>query len=263
MKTDSVHIVGGGIIGLCTAWYLSQEGCDVTVIDKGDFTDGTSHGNAGMIVPSHFIPMAAPGVISQGLRWMLDSMSPFYIKPRLSADLMQWLWYFHRSANAQHVISSMPILQELNEKSKALYAALKNDHVFRFEYEERGLLMLFKTEKKAKEESVLVEQACSLGIQADMLDRDGLHVLEPEMDLDVKGGVYFPDDAHLYPNLLINQLVERLAEAGVQFHKHTGIQDFKVKSSKIEALIAQDGRAIPVDHVVLAAGSWSGSLAKN
>ncbi|MBP9873609.1 MAG: FAD-dependent oxidoreductase, partial [Haliscomenobacter sp.] len=91
----SVHIIGGGIAGLCSAWYLRKAGFEVSVIDKGDLTDGCSFGNAGMIVPSHFIPMAAPGVIAQGIRWMFDSKSPFYIKPRLDLDLAQWLCAFY------------------------------------------------------------------------------------------------------------------------------------------------------------------------
>jgi len=92
---QTIHIIGGGIIGLTSAWYLLDEGYKVTVIDKSDYSDGTSHGNAGMIVPSHFVPMTTPGVISQGLKWMFDKKSPFYVKPRLNLDLMQWLWKFY------------------------------------------------------------------------------------------------------------------------------------------------------------------------
>ena len=68
MKSDTIHIVGAGIVGLCAAWYLKKAGFRVTLIDANDNTEGTSFGNAGMIVPSHFVPMAAPGVISKGLK---------------------------------------------------------------------------------------------------------------------------------------------------------------------------------------------------
>ena len=81
-------------MGLSSAWYLAQNGHEVTVIDKTDLSDGTSHGNAGMVVPSHFIPMATPGVVAKGIRWMFDKRSPFFIKPRMSAELLQWLWQF-------------------------------------------------------------------------------------------------------------------------------------------------------------------------
>ena len=92
---EEVHILGGGVIGLCSAWYLSKEGFQVTVIDQGDFTNGTSYGNAGMIVPSHFIPMASPGVIKQGIKWLLNAKSPFYIRPRFDPQLWLWLWNFY------------------------------------------------------------------------------------------------------------------------------------------------------------------------
>ena len=83
-----VSIIGGGIIGLCSAYYLAKEGYEVVVFDKSDMNDGCSYGNAGMIVPSHIIPLAQPGMIAQGIKWMFDSQSPFYVKPRLSMDLM-------------------------------------------------------------------------------------------------------------------------------------------------------------------------------
>ena len=93
-------IIGGGIIGLSSAWYLSAAGWEVEVIDTGDFSDNCSYGNLGMIVPSHFVPLAAPGIVAQGFRWMFNSSSPFYIKPSLNPALLNWGWKFLRNANA-------------------------------------------------------------------------------------------------------------------------------------------------------------------
>jgi D-amino-acid dehydrogenase len=262
MKTDKLHIVGGGIIGLCAAWYLKKEGFDLTIIDKNNFSDGTSFGNAGMIVPSHFVPMATPGVIVQGLKWLLNSKSPFYIKPRLNADLMQWLWQFYRSANAQHVREAMPVLYALNEESKSLYKTLAAENDFDFGFEERGLLMLYKTHKQAEEEEALAEKATRLGIKTEILDTKGLQKLEPEMDLDVLGGIYFPGDAHLYPNRLMAQMTARLKQMGVQFISNTEVVDFEIKNDKIEALLTNDGREITVENVLLSSGSWTGTLLK-
>ncbi len=85
-----IVIIGGGIIGLCSAYYLRQGGHRVTIVDKGDITGNCSYGNAGMIVPSHFVPLASPGMVSQGIRWMFDSRSPFYVRPSLSRQLIGW-----------------------------------------------------------------------------------------------------------------------------------------------------------------------------
>jgi D-amino-acid dehydrogenase len=96
-------IVGGGIIGLASAYYLQKSGWKVTVIDKDDFTDNCSFGNAGYVCPSHYIPLATPGIVKQGLKWMLNSQSPFYIQPRLNSGLIDWGFKFMRSATQQHV----------------------------------------------------------------------------------------------------------------------------------------------------------------
>ncbi|MFN7328447.1 MAG: FAD-dependent oxidoreductase, partial [Bacteroidota bacterium] len=106
-----IGILGGGIIGLSSAYYLNKAGYDVTIIDQTNLLDGCSHGNAGMIVPSHFIPLAAPGMISKGIRWMFDSTSPFYIKPRFSKSLIKWGYHFYRSATSAHVQKSAPALK--------------------------------------------------------------------------------------------------------------------------------------------------------
>src|SRR5690606_33614471 len=121
---NEVVVIGGGVVGLCCAWHLAEAGCRVTVLDRGDFTEGCSHGNAGMIVPSHFIPLAAPGVVIKGLRWMLDSRSPLYIRPRASAGLARWLWLFARSANQRHVDAAAPMLRDLHMESREWYQSL-------------------------------------------------------------------------------------------------------------------------------------------
>src|SRR5690349_15713354 len=117
-KIMKVTIVGAGIVGLCCAYYLDKEGFDVTVIDRNDITDGCSFGNMGYISPSHFIPLASPGIISQGLKWMMSSSSPFYIKPRLNLDLVRWGLAFRNSANAKKVKESAPHLNNLLQLSR-------------------------------------------------------------------------------------------------------------------------------------------------
>src|SRR5919202_5167578 len=119
-----VGIVGGGIVGLCSAYYLHKAGHRVTVFDQGPIADGCSFGNAGMIVPSHIIPLAQPGMIAKGMRWMLKSTSPFYVKPRLNIDLMRWGWLFYRHATTKHVERSIPVLRDLSLLSKKLFQDL-------------------------------------------------------------------------------------------------------------------------------------------
>ena len=94
-----VIVIGGGIVGLSTAFYLQAEGHEVVVLEKGTLTQGASFVNAGYLTPSHIVPLAAPGMIYKGLKWMFNSASPFYVKPRLDADLISWGWKFMRSCS--------------------------------------------------------------------------------------------------------------------------------------------------------------------
>lgn len=94
-----ITIIGAGVIGMTTAYYLTKAGHEVTIIEKSDGTNNCSFGNAGYISPSHFIPLASPGIVAQGLKWMLSSSSPFYIKPRLNTSLIKWGLKFYSNAN--------------------------------------------------------------------------------------------------------------------------------------------------------------------
>lgn len=257
MNKRSIHIIGGGIIGLCSAWYLSQEGYEVTILEKNNFTDSTSHGNAGMIVPSHFVPLASPGVIAKGIKWVFDRKSPFCIPPRWNIDLLSWLWHFYRFCNPKHVQGSMSILYELNEQSKNLYQEFATHPEFNFDFEKKGLLMLYQTAHQEKEEKNLAEKANDLGISANIVSPSDLKTLEPNLSLNALGGVYFPGDAHLYPNKFIRQLISNLQAKQVRLKTRKEVIGFDVTNSKITDLFCQDGERIKVQNLLITAGSWS------
>src|SRR4051812_14377734 len=149
---SNVSIIGGGVIGLFSAYYLNREGHNVSVFDHGDLKSGCSFGNAGMIVPSHIIPLAAPGMISKGIRWMFNSTSPFYVRPRLSGDLINWGMQFYKHATKEHVARSIPALLALSAHSKNLYRDMSREVPFDFGFRENGLLMLYRTKGMEEEE---------------------------------------------------------------------------------------------------------------
>lgn len=263
MVQKPIAIIGGGIIGLFSAYYLLESGEKVVVIDKSSGNEGCSFGNAGMVVPSHFIPLASPGMIEKGLKWMLDSESPFYVKPRISLELLKWGLQFYKNSNQKHVDSSVPLLRDLGLISKLLYHDLAQK--LKYSYEEKGLVMYCKKQNTLDEEAHVAELANKIGIEAKVLDKKSIHKLEPEIRPEVAGAVYFPGDAHLNPTELIESLKKYLVDKGVVI-KHNSeminIQTVGDEITSLEILNDEQKEMLEVGNVVLAAGSWSGILGK-
>jgi len=246
-----VSIIGAGIIGLCSAYYLQAAGLEVEVIDQSDLSEGCSFGNAGMIVPSHFVPMATPGVITKGLRWMFDTKSPFYIKPRLSLELAQWLWKFYQSCTPAKVERAIPALRDLSLLSKKLYQDLAKHSALDFNYEEAGLMMLLKKPKSRQEEMETAEKANAIGIAAKVLNAEEVKQYETGTKTDIIGGIFYPGDAHLYPNRLMQQLITFLKKQGVTFRGNTKVTGFDYDHQKVQNI-----------KIILAGGSWTPRLLK-
>lgn len=256
-----VVVIGGGIIGLCTAYYLHKEGHEVTVIDKSNFSGGASYVNAGYVTPSHIISLAAPGIITKGLKWMLNPASPFYVKPRLNSDFLKWALAFKRSANKTKVALSMLPIKDINVFSRELYKTMKDSGDFDFHYEHKGLLMAYKTNKVGEEEWEVGQEAIKLGINVDHLSAEDVNKLEPNANLDVKGAVYFHSDAHMTPNGFMKQLLSYLKSNGVMVFSNETVKAVEVSGKTISKIIT-DKQEVEADEFVLAAGSWSSELGK-
>lgn len=255
-------IIGGGIVGLFSAYFLQKEGIEVTVIDRTDLQDNCSTGNAGMIVPSHIIPLAAPGMVTKGITWMFSSKSPFYIHPRLDYKLLQWCLLFFRSANEKQVAKAIPYLKNLSLLSKALYLDFKAEHPeAALALQEKGLMMAYQTEGVEKEEIEFAHLARKYGLEAEILTPQDIRNVEPNLELKARGAVLFPGDAHLDPGALYGFLKKYLEEKGVKFLSKTQVLGFEKSGSKIEAVLTDQGK-IEAEKIVLCGGSWSGELAQ-
>lgn len=260
MKQEQVVIVGGGVIGLCSAYYALKRGFPVTLIEREEAgADNCSMGNAGMIVPSHFTPLAAPGMIAKGLRWMFNPESPFYVRPRPSLDLLRWGWLFHKHSTASHVAASRELLRDLNLESRRLYAELAADEDFGLV--ERGLLMLCKTQKGLDEEAQVAREAHEIGLQARILDRNATAALDPAITMDVAGAVYFQQDCHLSPGQFMASIRRRVLEAGGRIESGVTIDAIECRAGQVVAT-SSGGRRFPGGKFVIAGGSWSADLLK-
>ncbi|MFK7807675.1 MAG: NAD(P)/FAD-dependent oxidoreductase [Saprospiraceae bacterium] len=255
-------VIGGGIIGLSSAWYLHRAGHEVIVLDKNNFENGCSHGNAGMIVPSHFIPLAAPGMIAKGIRWMFDAESPFYIKPRMNLDLLRWGWLFYKSATSEKVKKAATLLRDFNWLSKRLYKEMAAEESMDFAFAEKGILMIYNSEKAEEEELEVAEQANELGIKTKKLSSEELQGLEPGFKLNAKGAIHYPEDAHLSPALLMTQMRTHLSQNGVHFHEGVLVNGFEKQKGKISGVHTNKG-IYHADQIVVAGGSWTPTLVKD
>jgi D-amino-acid dehydrogenase len=257
----SVIVIGGGIIGLSSAYYLQKAGYRVTVLERSDFTDNCSYGNCGYVCPSHFIPLATPGIVRQGFKWMLNARSPFYVQPRLSRSLIDWGLKFMKSATAEHVERSAFPLRDIALLSQQEYEKewLPQPH-FDFAYQHKGLLEICQTEAAADHARHTVERAHALGLDADWLDQASLQAKEPHTRVNGIGAIFFRCDAHLFPDKLMKGLIGMLQARGVRLLKGEEVLRFETGGGVVNKVITRAG-VHEADSVVLATGSWSREMA--
>lgn len=256
-----VVVIGGGIIGLCTALYCLDAGLDVTVLESGP-EDGKpcSWGNAGMVVPSHIVPLAAPGMVQLGLRMLLDRSSPFGIHWQFSWELVSWTAQFVRSCTRSHVERAAPFLNAFNALSRELYADLEG-RVGGLRFERTGLLELHLDQASMGHDRATADLARRLGQEVETLDREGVHALEPEALPDVAGGYHYRGDAHVDPVSTLRSLHRHLTGAGAKLLYGQEVVDFELASDCVLACVTETGRH-EADSFVIAAGVWSGAVAR-
>ena len=257
-------IIGSGAVGLCTAYFLQKEGVKVQVISaskKGD-SEGCSYGNAGMIVPSHLIPLAAPGVIKKGIKWLLDPRSPLYIKPRFDSDLISWIWKFILSSNSNNVTIGAPLLVEMNQASRDLFKEISESEGLDYKYSRGGLMMLYKTSRYQEEEEHLALKAKAFGLDVEVLNAKEIRDHEDQLQADVLGAVWYKSDAHIIPHKFMEQMIELLEKKGVQFNFNCKVDSFIKENGRIGGIKTKEG-VFEADEYIVCAGSWSQEIAKD
>ena len=261
MNPKSILIIGGGIQGRCAAYYLVKEGFNVKIIDPKTDDTGASYVNAGYLTPSHIISIANKGMIKKGLKWMFNSTSPFYLKPRLDLDFIDWLWKFYQSATPGNVERSIPVIRDINILSKDLYSDMHNSmEMGNFQLDESGVLMLYKTNKAGDHEAAVAQRLIADGLDVSLLNRQQLDQLQPDLNEEVLGAIHYKCDAHTTPTELMPKLKTYLESKGVEFI-HEEVMDFRYDGSSIkEAITTQNNYA--AEAVVMAAGSWSQGILK-
>ncbi len=257
-----VVIIGGGVIGVCSAYELVQRGLNVLLIEKGEIASGCSYGNGGLIVPSHCVPLASPGALGDGLRWMLDAESPFYIKPRLNAELFNWLIRFVYSSRRDVMLRSLPVLRDLLFSSAALFAELSKNAGFDFSYQRNGALWVCLSKERLEHEKRETDLFEKFNIPVQLMNQSDVHELEPALLPSVVGGVYYPRDGHIDPAQFVVGLAEKARGLGAQLWTKTEAMGFETSNGMITCIRTTRGD-IPPKQVILATGSWSADVVRS
>ena len=261
-KNKSVIVVGGGIVGLSTAYYLHKAGHTVTVLDKSDITSGASFVNAGYLTPSHIVSLASPGMITQGLKYMFNSSSPFYMKPRLDLDFLRWTLYFKKSSTKAKVEKAMPVIRDINLLSRELYEGIRaSGDLGDFNIGDQGLMMVYQTNEAFDQEMEVVKKGAEMGLVGKHLSKEELKKLEPGVDFNAEGAILWECDRHTTPPLIMKRMVAYLERAGVNIHKNEEVTDISVSEGKVSE-VKTASASYKTDEVVFAAGSWTSELSR-
>ena len=261
-----VLVIGGGVIGACVAQALAARGAAVTLLEREPEVcppESAVHANCGLLVPSDVEPLAHPGALGQGLRWLLDGGSPFYVKPRASLALARWLWLFRRACAPQVAQAHGPLLHELGVRSAALHDDLAADNGEDWRYRRNGWLLLYETE--AGLEAAVGEAAKdrALGVASEILSAEDVRARVPQiLKGSVAGGVLNTDDGHMDPAAFTRATAARAERDGATVVTGAEAYGFDTFGGRVRAVRTTRG-SFAADQVVIAAGAWSPLLTRD
>ncbi|HZZ72136.1 MAG TPA: FAD-dependent oxidoreductase [Pirellulales bacterium] len=258
---EQIVIVGGGVIGAACAYYLARAGCRVTLLERGQFGRGCSHGNCGYVSPSHVFPIAQPGVVGRSLKSMWNKDSPFYIKPRLNWALWSWLLHFWRRCNPRDMHAAGHAIHALLTTSRTLYDTLMQEESLACDWETHGLLFVLKSDAGfrhfAETDRALTEE---YGLAAKPYAGTELNALEPALLPGLAGGWLYECDAHLRSDQLMAAWQRVLTARGVVIREGVELQGFEAGAHRATAAVTASGEKICADRFVIATGAWAPQL---
>jgi D-amino-acid dehydrogenase len=251
-------VIGGGVIGLSTAYHLAREGDSVTVIDQRATGLGASDVNAGWVVPAESAPVPGPGVVLQSLKWMTKPDSPLYIRPSLKPDFITFMLGMFRASNATAQRAGFAANLALAEDSVHLFDEYRAEGID-YELHHEGLLMAFKDKALMEHHLGYADLTRQYGLAPTALIGDDVRVHEPLLNDSVEGGLYFPKELHLDPGGFTTALHQKLVAMGVDIVENAPVDGVQIQGGRITSVSSEE-RKFRGDNFLLAAGSWSGPL---
>jgi D-amino-acid dehydrogenase len=257
----SVVIVGGGVVGCLSAYYLAKAGVRVTVLDRGTVGGACSHGNCGYVCPSHVLPLAVPGAVWGTMKTLFARHSPLKVRIGYALKNLGWFLGFARRCNHTDMMASAVGIQALLNSSRALYDDLLADEKLDVEWDTHGLLFVFQS-KAAFDHYAETDHLLSERFQMAALRLDADELLKREPSLKpgtVSGGYLYQSDAQLRPDVLMKGMHARLSAMGVTFVEHCTMTGIVRENGKAKAVVTSRG-GFAADQFVIAAGAWTPQL---
>ncbi len=260
-----VVILGAGVVGITSAWYLAKAGHEVVVIDRqpGPALE-TSFANAGEISPGYASPWAAPGIPMKAIRWLMMRHAPLILRPNLDIEMVRWVASMLRNCTAARYTLNKSRMVRLAEFSRDQLAEMRTELSIDYDHREQGTLQLFRTQAQLDGSAKDIAVLRDYGIPYEVLDRDGCVRAEPGLagtrDRFV-GGLRLPNDETGDCQIFTTKLAARLAGMGVEFRYETQIESLAVEGGKI-AGVRTDRGLVSGDQYLVALASFSPALLK-
>jgi D-amino-acid dehydrogenase len=260
-RSADVLILGGGVIGLACALYLLRAGRRVTILEQGTAAGACSHGNCGTITPSHAMPLAMPGQISQALRWLFKADAPFHVAPRLDFALFEWLLQFAHRCRWDDFRRITSVKAPLLRLSRQSIEELVRSEGLDCEFEATGTLIVYRDARAFDKSAWMPKTLTEVGIPVQTLDGAQCRALEPALNDSIMAGYLNPFDAHLRPNKFGAALAKAVVAHGGEILESTKIAGFRVEGERITG-VATDRGEFTGNEIVLALGAWSPEMAR-
>jgi D-amino-acid dehydrogenase len=263
MKTTmpDVVILGGGVIGLATAYYLLKAGRTVCILERDSIGAATSLGNCGTITPSHIPPLAAPGMILKGLKWMMTPDAPFYVKPTLDPSTILWLLRFAKRCNHKDWRSGSFAKMHLLHTSRNLLEKLVLEENLACEFAATGLHNVYMSQQGFEKASQEAEAVKEFGLTTQVFSSKQLQADEPALKSGMAGSVMYPTDAHLRPDSYTAELARKIRELGGEIIEQCEVVGIETSAKGVEKIRTSRGDYVARD-VVTSLGPWSVAMMK-
>lgn len=256
-RADEVVILGGGVIGVCCAYYLAEAGCRVRLVERAALASGSSYGNSGLLTPSAAYPINMPGIIPKSIKWMLTPNGAFRFRPRPSMQLVRWLRLFQQRCTESEVDRVTPILRDMIDGSLALFRRLAElPNAGRFEFSESGTLALYKSEYGHHQAQSTADLLRRFGVTCQPVDSTEVRERVPNVKPAVRGATFFPEDAHLIPGEFVSFMARAAEAAGATVDTLVGPAEIESGPKNRIQVRTSSGLLCP-ERVVVATGAWA------